>query len=314
MAFLIASLVFVGIVGLLFGIMWALESGRRVSARLGAVGPRGEQESFDILRLDVPEEEQRWAGLNRLAIYRGLSNLRAQAGYSEDATRFVALLVALGAVGVLFGWARTGWLLWGLIAGMALAACPILFLVYKRYQRFERFGQLFPDALDMMARAIRAGNALTGSIHLVGAEMPDPVGREFRRVAEEVRFGLDPSDALSGLQLRMPTEDVMFFCSALRIQRGSGGNLAEVLDRLSDVIRKRYELLSHARVLSAQHKWAAICVGLSPVAFSILFELMSPGYFGPLLEAPIGPFLIAAGLVLEVIGFLLIWRISAIKV
>ena len=80
------------------------------------------------------------------------------------------------------------------------------------------------------------------------------------------------------------------------------------------MIRKRYELLSHARVLSAQHKWAAICVGVSPIAFSILFEVVRPGYFKPLLESPLGPFLIAAGLVLEVIGFLLIWRISAIKV
>jgi tight adherence protein B len=314
MALLVASLVFVAIVGVLGGIVWAMEGGRRVSARLGAVGARGEEESFEVLRLDVPEDEPRWAGLNRLALYRAVSSLRMQAGYGEDATRFIALLGALGVVGMVVGWARTGWLLWGIIAGVALAACPILYLVYKRYQRFERFGQLFPDALDMMARAIRAGNALTGSIQIVGAEMPDPVGREFRRVSEEVRFGLDPGEALSGLQNRMPTEDVTFFCSAIRIQRGSGGNLAEVLDRLSDVIRKRYELLSHARVLSAQHKWAAICVGLSPVAFSILFELMSPGYFGPLLESPVGPFLLAAGLVLEVIGFLMIWRISAIKV
>ena len=314
MALLVASLVFVAIVGLLAGIVWALESGRRVSARLGGAAVRGEQESFDILRVDVSEDEPHLAGLNRLALYRSINRLRTQAGYGDDATRFVVLLAALAVVGLVVGWARTGWLLGGLIGGAALPALPVLFLVYKRYQRFERFGQLFPDALDMMARAIRAGNALTGSIQLVGDEMPDPVGREFRRVAEEVRFGLDPGEALTGLQQRMPTEDVTFFCTALRIQRGSGGNLAEVLDRLSDVIRKRYELLSHARVLSAQHKWAAICVGLSPIAFSILFEVVRPGYFAPLLESPIGPFLIAAGLVLEVIGFLLIWRISAIKV
>jgi tight adherence protein B len=176
------------------------------------------------------------------------------------------------------------------------------------------FEQQFPDALDAMARSIRAGNALGSSIQLVGEEMPDPVGQEFRQVHEEIRLGLDPGEALVRLRRRVPTEDVNFFCAAIKIQRGAGGNLAEILDRLSEVIRERYKLLSHARVLSAQHRYTAIFVGLSPVGFAVIFQLMHPGYFDLLLTSPVGPLLIGAGILFEAVGFFTIWRIARIEV
>jgi tight adherence protein B len=112
----------------------------------------------------------------------------------------------------------------------------------------------------------------------------------------------------------MPTEDVRFFCTAIRIQRGAGGNLAEILDRLAEVIRERFKILSYARVLSAQHKWSAILVGLSPIIFGLMFQILHPGYFEPLFNDPLGPTLIGAGLVMEAIGFFVIWRIAQIKV
>jgi tight adherence protein B len=194
------------------------------------------------------------------------------------------------------------------------AAVPFLFMAYKRSARLRLFEKSFPDALDSMARAIRAGNALSAAIQLVAEESPDPIGSEFRRVVEEIRLGLNPAEALFKLVERVPTEDIRFFCAAIRIQRGSGGNLAELLDRLSEVIRERYRILSHARVLSAQHKWSAICVGLSPLGFAIVIQLLNPGYFEPLLTSPVGAPLIIAGLVLEAVGFFAIWRIAQIKV
>jgi tight adherence protein B len=176
------------------------------------------------------------------------------------------------------------------------------------------FQTQFPDALDMITRAIRAGNALSGAIRLVGEEMPDPTGMEFRQLDDEIRLGSEPSDALFRLETRMPTEDVRFFCSAIRIQRSAGGNLAEILERLAEVIRERFKILSYARVLSSQHKWSAVCVGLSPLIFGMMFQLLHPGYFDPLLKDPIGPLLIGAGLILEAVGFFVIWRIAQIKV
>jgi tight adherence protein B len=144
--------------------------------------------------------------------------------------------------------------------------------------------------------------------------MPDPVGAEFRRVDEEIRLGMDPGEALFRLQKRVPVEDMGFFCTAIRIQRGVGGNLAEVLDRLAEVIRERFKILSYARVLSAQHRWSAVCVGLSPALFAVAFELLHPGYFAALKTNPIGPWLVGAGLILEAIGFFMVWRIAQIKV
>jgi tight adherence protein B len=161
---------------------------------------------------------------------------------------------------------------------------------------------------------MRAGNALTTAIQLVGEEMADPIGQEFRQVAEEIRLGLDPTEALGGLKARVPTEDVAFFCTAVNIQRAAGGNLAEILDRLSDLIRKRFELLSHARVLSAQQRYAAMFVGASPILFSIIFYFIDPHFFDPLLESPSAPMLIGGAVVMEVVGFAVIWRLAQIKV
>ena len=112
----------------------------------------------------------------------------------------------------------------------------------------------------------------------------------------------------------MPSEDVRFFCTAVSIQRMSGGNLAEILDRLSEVIRERFKLLSHARALSAQHRWSAILVGLSPIGFAVLLKVMNPRYFDVFLESPQAPMWLAMGLLSESIGFFVIWRISKIEV
>jgi len=200
------------------------------------------------------------------------------------------------------------------VTGIVTGAIPTVFLLYKRARRITRFQTQFPDALDMISRAIRAGNALTGAIKLVGEEMPDPAGAEFRQVDDEIRLGSDPGEALFGMEVRMPTEDVRFFCTAIRIQRSAGGNLAEILDRLAEVIRERFKILSYARVLSSQHRWSAVCVGLSPLVFALMFQLLHPGYFDAMLTDPIGPTLIVAGLILEAIGFMTIWRIAQIKV
>jgi len=189
-----------------------------------------------------------------------------------------------------------------------------VFLAWKRKKRMQQFETQFPDGLDAMARAIRAGNALGTAVQLVAEEMPDPIGSEFRRVFEETKLGMDPGDALSRLAERTPTDDVRFFCTAVAIQRSSGGNLAEILDRLSEVIRERFRVLSHARALSAQHRWSAICVGVSPLAFALILELLNPGYFTPMMESPLAPLLLGAGFVMEAIGFFMVWRIAQIKV
>lgn len=312
MPLVIAALTFLLVVGLIAGVTWAFEGRRRLRQRLAGGPAGGFGGESDLLRA----EAGRAGGgtFREAALYDRLARLAAQAGYRGMSNDFLLYIGACALVGFLGGWLRTGLLFWGLAAAAALGSAPILFLLWKRQKRMQRFEGQFPDALDAMSRAIRAGNALSSAIQLVGQEMPEPVGAEFSQVFEETQLGMDPGDALSRLAERMPTDDVRFFCTAVIIQRGSGGNLAEILDRLSEVIRERFKILSHARALSAQHRWSAICVGLSPLAFCILFELMSPGYFAPMMESPLAPLLLGAGLTMEAIGFFMVWRIAKIKI
>jgi tight adherence protein B len=305
MALLIAGLVFFILVTLIVGLWWAALPSRRIQGRLS--GRAGATESWDT-ELLKPER------LERSGPVQWLADLLEQAGYTWTPQRVIIVIAGFAAVGAVVGSVRVGGAFWALIAGAITGAMPIAFLMYRRQQRIALFQTQFPDAMDMMTRAIRAGHALGGAIRLVAEEMVPPVGLEFQRVSEEIRLGLDPGAALAGLEKRMRTEDVQFFCTAVSIQRTTGGNLAEVLDRLSEVIRERFKLLSHARALSAQHKWSAIIVGISPIVFALLFQFVSPDYFKTFLASPMAPMMLATGLVSEIIGFFIIWRISDIKV
>jgi tight adherence protein B len=311
MPLVVAALTFLLVVALIAGITWSFEGRRRLRQRLAAGMSAGLGSEADLLRA---EGAGPGGPARQSAIYDRLSRLATQAGYPGLSNDFLLYVGGCALLGFVLGWLRTGQLIWGLGAAAVVGSVPILFLVWKRQKRLQQFEAQFPDGLDAMARAIRAGNALSSAVQLVGDEMPNPIGGEFRRVFEETQLGMDPGEALSRLAERTPTDDVRFFCTAVAIQRGSGGNLAEILDRLSEVIRERFKVLSHARALSAQHRWSAICVGLSPIAFAVILELLNPGYFTPMMESPLAPLLLGAGFFMEAIGFFMVWRIAKIKV
>ena len=304
-AFLIAILVFVALAGSIIGVWWAVAPSRNVRQRLA-----NQMDASSVIVPDLIVKAQE----SKLSSARALASLLERAGYTRTVNEVAAVIAAFAVVGGAIGALRMGGGL-GFIVGAAAAGClPVVFLKYKASQRLNRFQRDFPDAMDMMTRAIRAGHALGSAIKLVGEEMRQPVGPEFARVAEEMRLGRDVSEALGGLEQRVPAEDVRFFCTAISIQRTTGGNLAEVLDRLSEVIRERYKLLSHARVLSTQHRWSAILVGLSPIVFAIVFQLIHPDYFTAFFESPSAPMFLGLGLAFEAVGFFWVWRIAQIKV
>jgi tight adherence protein B len=307
----IAALVFLGVMTLILGAWWIWQSSDRLRRRLGRSGDEPEE---NLLLKAQAVASPLDVVARRSSLLAQLTALAQQAGSRKAAGDLLLLLAAFAGIGAAIGGWRTGSAGGAVLAGIVTGFMPVSYFLYKRHRRLQRFQERFADAVDMISRSMRAGNALTSAIQLVGQEMADPIGQEFRQVAEEIRLGLDPTEALGGLKRRVPSEDVAFFCTAINIQRGAGGNLAEILDRLSDVIRKRFELLSHARVLSAQQRYAAIFVGCSPVAFSILFYFISPGYFDPLIESPSAPMLVGGGLVMQTIGFAVIWRMSRIKV
>jgi tight adherence protein B len=307
----VAALVFLAVMTVTIGGWWVWESSERLRRRLAQAGY--EPDETRLLKAEATASPLDVVA-RRSSLVAQLTALAQQAGSRQAAGDLLLLLAVIAGVGAAVGGWRTGSASGALLAGVVSGFLPVIYFCHKRQRRLKRFQEHFADAVDMISRSMRAGNALTTAIQLVGEEMADPIGQEFRQVAEETRLGLDPTEALGGMKTRVPSEDVAFFCTAINIQRGAGGNLAEILDRLSDVIRKRFELLSHARVLSAQQRYAAIFVGFSPVVFSILFYFISPGYFDPLIESPSAPMLVGGGLVLQIIGFAVIWRMARIKV
>jgi len=311
MVMAVAALVFLVVITATLGAWWVWESSQQVRRRLGQTDY--EPEDTRVLKAQATASPLDVVA-RRSSLVTQLEALAQQAGSRQGAGDLLLLLGVFAGVGAAGGGWQTGTAAGALLGGIVSGFLPVVYFLHKRARRLQRFQERFADAVDMISRSMRAGNALTSAIQLVGLEMPDPIGEEFRQVAEEIRLGLEPSEALAGLKARVPNEDVTFFCTALNIQRAAGGNLAEILDRLSDVIRKRFELLSHARVLSSQQRYAAFFVGMSPIAFSIIFYFISPGYFDPLIESPSAPMLVGGGLALQVIGFATIWRMARIKV
>jgi tight adherence protein B len=311
-ALALAAAVFALVVGLTVGLWWISANRREITMRLTGAGAT--DGDVAILHARVGEKGRVGAMLGKTAAYEWLSGLIQQSGRGGTVSDVLMIMATFGLIGGIGGWLRGSGAFFTLLCMAGPAALPLVFLSYKRQQRLKRFERQFPDGLDMLSRAIRSGYALAGGIQLVGDEMPDPVGEELRKVFEEIRLGLEPGEALGKLASRIPGEDVRFFCTAIRIQRTAGGNLAEMLDRLSEVIRERFKLLGHARALSAQQRYAALTVGLSPLVFAAIFRLMNPNYFDPLLNSPLGPTLITAGAISELIGFVVIWRIARIKI
>ncbi len=310
-----AAIAFVLVITLIAGLWWLSATSRRIRDRL-THDVRRPHEDPGIIREDVGAADSRLRALaSQTPLWGRLTTLAEQAGY--EPTQVTDVLLWMGTFALVGGaaaWFHMGGIVWGMLSAPVAGSLPFFYLLSKRQRRLKNFDQQFADTLDMMARSMRAGHALSGAIQSVAEVMPDPAGKEFRRLSEEMSLGLDVGDTFSALQGRVPTEDVAFFCTAINIQRSVGGNLAEILDRLSEVIRERFKVLRHARVLSAQHRWTAIGVGSSPVVFAVLIMLINPRYFDPLWKSPLAPYLVTAGLILEVLGFLMIWRIAQIKV
>jgi len=198
--------------------------------------------------------------------------------------------------------------------GAAAAAIPFAVVAYKRSARLSRFEEQFPEAIDMLARAVRAGHAFTTGLDLIGKELGEPVAGEFRTTYEQQNFGLPLKEALHNLAVRAPLPDVRFFVTALQIQRESGGNLAEILDNLSAVIRERFKILRQVRVFTAHGRMTLYILMVLPPGFAVLMYMANPGYMSRLFTDPAGREAIAVGAALQFVGFFIIRKIIRIKV
>jgi tight adherence protein B len=214
----------------------------------------------------------------------------------------VVVMVAGG--NPLFGWA-------GLVLGFFI---PYAYASHRRSKRFQRFEEKFPEAIDTLARAVRAGHAFTTALELIASEVSEPVAGEFRQLFEEQKFGLPVRDALVNLAERIPLVDVKFFVTAVMLQRETGGNLAEILDNLSYVIRERFKILRQVRVHTAQGRLTMVLLMALPPTIVTVMLVLNPGFIQPLFTDPIGHALIVGGITLQTVGYFFIRRIIRIQV
>jgi tight adherence protein B len=194
------------------------------------------------------------------------------------------------------------------------AFLPLSYVLFLRRRRFKKFEEMFPQAIELLVRSTRAGHPFTTSIELIATELSEPIAGEFRRIYEEQKFGLPLRDALLNLAERVPIIDVKFFITALMLQRETGGNLAEILEQLSHVIRERFRILRQVRVYTAQGRLTMMILMAIPPGMVLFMSVTNPQFMKPLLTDPMGHFLIGMGVLLQAIGFFLIRRIIDIKV
>lgn len=238
----------------------------------------------------------------------------AQAGLKTRPGKIVLTCLVL----VLLGYLITGLvysrfpvpILAGIVAGLA----PLAYIALKRRKRLRQFEELFPEALDLLNRAIRAGHAFTTGLGMIATEAPEPVAGEFRATFEEQNFGLPLRDALQNLSERIPLIDVRFFVTALLIQKETGGNLSEILDNLAHVIRDRFRIFRDVKSKSAHGRLTAGILIAMPPALVIAFEVVNPKYMPVLFQDRLGPYILAGAAIWQLIGSLLLWKIVSIEV
>jgi tight adherence protein B len=200
------------------------------------------------------------------------------------------------------------------IVGLTLAIIPFGVLVFKRKRRMNKFAQQLPEALELMSRALRAGHSLGAGFQLVGTEVGEPLGPEFHRVFDEQNFGVPLDEAMQTMTDRVPNLDLRFFATAVTLQRQTGGDLAEILDKIGHLVRERFKIYGQIQALTGEGRLSGlVLLALPPFLFAVMFKL-NPKYISLLFTDPMGKKLLAVVITLQIVGALVIKKIVNIKV
>jgi tight adherence protein B len=291
---------------------------RLIKDRLATVQKTPEREPNEELALLRDEQLSKIPAfdtlLRRSERVSAIQDALLQAGMKFRAGNFLLLCVFCGVVAGLATvlYTKNPAIAWAaLIIGGFL---PYSFVSHRRQKRFEKFEELFPEAIDTLARAVRAGHAFTTAIEMISNEIAEPLASEFRKLFEEQKFGMPVRDALMNLTERVPLVDVKFFVTAVMLQRETGGNLAEILDNLSYVIRERFKIQRQVRVHTAQGRLTmALLMAMPPTVVTILL-VFSPDFVRPLFYDPIGHALLVLSIALQTMGYFVIRKIIKIQV
>lgn len=289
---------------------------KRIERRLQAMsaGAHGTKEASLVKQRLLSEEP--WLARLLLSLPRvhQMDRLLQQSGLPWNMARFQALTLAALVIGFLFGLIMGFPWLVIFILTLAFGIVPFLYVYNSKQKRLEKIEQQLPDALDMMSRAMQAGHAFPGALQMVGNESPEPIAGEFKLTFDEVNYGIPLHEALLNLATRVPSTDLRYFVIAVLVQRETGGNLSEILGKISKLIRERLKLMATIRVLSAEGRLSAWILTILPFVLAILISIINPKLMSMLWTDETGRKMIAGALALMIIGIFWMWRMIKIRV
>jgi tight adherence protein B len=243
-----------------------------------------------------------------------LQKIIVQADAHIKPSTLIGIGFILGVLGATFSWLMGVKIYFAPIAGIVMFVIPFVWLWNKRRVRLKKFSTQLSDALELVARALRAGHSLAAGMHVVAEEMPSPIADEFNRVYEEQNLGISIEDSLKALCDRVPNLDLRFFVTSVLIQRQTGGDLAEILDKIGYVIRERFRILGQVKALTAEGRLSGVILIALPFGLFLMMLHIKPDYIEKLWTHPLGIKMAVTALIMQLLGAVVIKKIVNIKV
>jgi tight adherence protein B len=308
-------------VGGIYFFIWEMpewEKRKKIKDRLESiteVGRRSPTPELDLIKSELLSDVP---AINKVLLHFSYTNrlrkLINQADMKITVSTFILLTLIICAAGIfLSSFLIKIWFV-DIIIGVFLAFLPLLFILYKRKKRFRRFEELFPEALELLTRAVKAGHSFNTGMEMIAEEMVEPLRGEFKITFDEQNFGLPLKQALFNMVERVPLLDLKFFVTAILMQKETGGNLAEILTNLSHVIRERFKIMGEVRTFSAQGRLTGYILTCIPIAMGFILSMMNWDYMKALFKEEIGHYMLAGAAFCQLLGYIIIRKIVNIKV
>jgi tight adherence protein B len=252
--------------------------------------------------------------LTSMPIARRMNRFLQQANVPYTLGFFLLLMILLGSTGLFGGLMITRNPVLSISIGICLALLPFFYIRSMKKRRMQKFERQLPDALELVARALKAGHAFSSGMQLAADEFDDPLGTEFQNTLDEINFGASVPDALKNLSIRVECPDLRYFIVSVIVQRETGGNLAEIIENLAHLIRERFKLRGRVQVLAAEGKLSGMILVAIPFFVVLALRFMNPTYIATLIEDPAGRAMAAMAVFLMVLGVLVMRKMIDIKI
>jgi tight adherence protein B len=290
----------------------------QIEDRLKTLTGKGDKSEGSLAELTQILAQERGQGKGPFEVliskWFNLPRLFSQADVAMSVSQFLAICAGLGIAGTTVTGFAGASLLFAPLVGVVFAVLPVIWLMFKRKRRLAKFGAQLPEALELVARALRAGHSLAAGFRLVASEMSEPIGSEFGRVFEEQNLGIPFEEALEALTERVPNLDLKFFATAVILQRQTGGDLAEILDKIGSLVRERFKIWGQVQALTGEGRLSGIVLLALPPALFVCVYRMNPDYLMLLFTDDMGKKMLIGGILMQLLGALVIRKIVNIRV